>query len=108
MPWIEVVGSHDHLGPRYHQGRGPFTTQESEMQKRLIEEIAKLRGGKTRLKILRVEYGERHEDLINELEEVEAILELIDEETGGKEEETSDQEVSNEATEREPVDSLGE
>jgi len=79
------------------------------MQKRLIEEIAKLRGGKTRLKVLRVEYGERQEDLVNELEEVEAILELIDEETGESEaEETTDKDACQEATEREPVDSIGE
>jgi hypothetical protein len=85
------------------------------MQKRLIEEIAKLRGGKTRLKVLRHEYSERHTDLIGELEEVEAILELIDEETGeageveaGAEEKDAYQEASDAVTDQLPVDSIGE
>lgn len=83
------------------------------MQKRLIEEIAKLRGGKTRLKALRGEYDERHQDLIAELDEVEAAIALIDgftEESNGEHDayQKATEQVTAKLTEEEPVDSIGE
>ncbi len=79
------------------------------MQKRLIEEMAKLRGGKTRLKDLREEYHDEFVRLSGLAEEAGAILDLIDEVTGESEvQETSDEDACQGATDREPVDSLGE
>lgn len=76
------------------------------MQRRLIEELAALRGGKTRLRVLREEYQERHGDLVNELDEVEGILDLITKVT--EEEGNGKLEVTTEVTSKAPVDSLGE
>jgi len=80
------------------------------MQKRLIEELAALRGGKTRLRALRGEYEERQADLVNELDELEDLIAAID--TFTEVEEEGELKVSKEVTSRlpeaDPVDSIGE
>lgn len=111
-----IVGSLNQLGPRLRQSGGhlrpiwdDYDHPGTNMQKRLIEEMAKLRGGKTRLKDLREEYHDEFERLTAEAAEAGEMLDLIDEVTGSSEaHETSDEDACQEATDREPVDSLGE
>lgn len=83
------------------------------MQKRLIEELAKCRGGPNRLKKMRIEFLARYDDLRAECDEVAELLELIDEVTGtGDDDEETEkdayQEASEAVTEQLPVDSIGE
>ena len=80
------------------------------MQKRLIEELAKCRGGPNRLKKMRAEFLARYDDLRSESEEVAELLELIDEVTGDEEgaEKDAYQEATDRVTEKLPVDSIGE
>jgi len=78
------------------------------MQKRLIEELAKCRGGPNRLKKMRAEFLARYDDLRTEYDEVAELLELIDEVTGEEGEVDAYQEASEAVTDKEPVDSIGE
>ena len=79
------------------------------MQKRLIEEMAKLRGGKTRLKDLREEYHDEYVRFSGAAEQAGEMLDLIDAVTGGKEEDVvPDKDGNQEATDGEAVDSIGE
>ena len=78
------------------------------MQKRLIEELAKCRGGPNRLKKMRAEFLARYDDLRSECDEVAELLELIDEVTGEEGEVDAYQAASEEVTDKEPVDSIGE
>lgn len=83
------------------------------MQKRLIEELAKCRGGPNRLKKMRAEFLARYDDLRSECDEVCELLELIDDvtKTGEDDEETEKdayQEATDAVTKEEPVDSIGE
>jgi len=84
------------------------------MQKRLIEELAALRGGKTRLRALRGEYEERQADLVNELDELEDLIAAIDTFTEVEEEgelkvsKKVTKEVTSRLPEADPVDSIGE
>jgi len=78
------------------------------MQKRLIEELAKCRGGPNRLKKMRAEFLARYDDLRTEYDEVAELLELIDEVTGEEGEVDAYQAASEEVTDKEAVDSIGE
>jgi len=53
-------------------------TLEVRMEQRLIAEMAKLRGGKTRLKEIKSEYVEHIERLMARLDEYRSVIQQID------------------------------